>query len=110
MKSEIHNSKFDIIIEVLLILLLIFTPIAFASQVLWAFSLMELGILLIIIIGAVKVISHQFSANISKSQIRNPKSEIKLSYPPSLPFPRHCPSPDGSPAGRIRKAHLAQDV
>ncbi len=68
----------DNTIEILVILLLIFTPIAFGSQVLWAFSLMELGILLIIVLGAVKVISCQLSADISKSQIRNPKSEIKL--------------------------------
>ena len=68
----------DRTIEILLILLLIFTPIAFGSQLLWAFSLMELGILLIIILAAVKVMSNQLSADISKSQIRNPKSEINL--------------------------------
>ena len=53
-------------IEILVILLLIFTPIAFGSQLLWAFSLTELGILLIIILGAVKVISYRLSANSPK--------------------------------------------
>lgn len=38
------------IIKFILIFLLIFTPIAFGSMELWAFSLMELGILLIIIL------------------------------------------------------------
>ena len=61
MKSEIRNPKSDIIIEILLILLLVFTPIAFGSQVLWAFSLMELGILLIIILAAVQVIGNRLS-------------------------------------------------
>lgn len=37
-------------ISILLILLLIFTPIAFGSMEIWAFSLMELGIFLIIIL------------------------------------------------------------
>ena len=51
----------DYAIEILLILLLIFTPIAFGSQMLWAFSLMELGIFLIIILGAVNIMSDQSS-------------------------------------------------
>lgn len=41
-------------INVILILLIIFTPIAFGSVELWAFSLMELGILLIIILWAIQ--------------------------------------------------------
>ncbi len=51
----------DFFIKWVLIFLLVFTPIAYGSQVLWAFSLMELGILLIIILAAVKVISYQSS-------------------------------------------------
>jgi len=47
--------------EILVIILLVFTPIAFGSQVLWAFSLMELGILLIIILKL--AISHQLLEN-----------------------------------------------
>jgi O-antigen ligase len=69
----------DYAIEILLILLLIFTPIAFGSQLLWAFSLTELGILLIIILGAVKVVSYRLSANIAKSKIQNPKSKMDSS-------------------------------
>jgi len=38
----------------ILILLLIFTPIAFGSMEMWAFSLMELGILLLIILWSVQ--------------------------------------------------------
>jgi O-antigen ligase len=41
-------------IKFILIFLLIFTPIAFGSMELWAFSIMELGILLIIIFWAVQ--------------------------------------------------------
>ena len=41
------------LIKYILILLIIFTPIAFGSMELWAFSIMELGILLIIILWSV---------------------------------------------------------
>jgi len=86
-KSEIRTSKFEIVIEILLILLIIFTPIAFGSQVLWAFSLMELGILLIIILWAVQRLGYRPPVTIprndleseirtSKSEIPNPQSEI----------------------------------
>jgi O-antigen ligase len=44
------------VIKLILIFLLIFTPIAFGSVELWAFSLMELGILLIIILAAIQKI------------------------------------------------------
>ena len=43
----------DKAIKIILIFLLIFTPIAFGSMELWAFSLMELGILLVIILFAI---------------------------------------------------------
>jgi len=42
------------LIKVILMLLIIFTPIAFGSVELWAFSIMELGILLIIILWSVQ--------------------------------------------------------
>jgi O-antigen ligase len=42
------------LIKSILILLIIFTPIAFGSMELWAFSIMELGILLIIILWAIQ--------------------------------------------------------
>jgi len=47
-------TMFDRLIKILLILLLIFTPIAFGSMEIWAFSLMELGIFLIIILGTLQ--------------------------------------------------------
>ena len=42
------------LIKLILIFLIIFTPIAFGSIELWAFSVMELGILLVIILWAVQ--------------------------------------------------------
>ncbi len=47
-------TMFNSLIKFILIGLLIFTPIAFGSMELWAFSLMELGILLIIILWAIQ--------------------------------------------------------
>ena len=57
------------LIQVLLILLFIFTPIAFGSVELWAFSLMELGILLIIILWAIQSLL-----------LRTPHSEIRIPH------------------------------
>jgi O-antigen ligase len=45
---------FNYLIKFILVVLIIFTPIAFSSIELWAFSLMELGILLIIILWAIQ--------------------------------------------------------
>jgi hypothetical protein len=83
-----RNPKFEIIIEILLILLLIFTPLAFGSQVFWAYSLMELGILLVIILWAVQRLSHRspttgLSVNV-QSEIRTPKSEIASNPRPRI--------------------------
>ncbi len=44
----------NFLIKLLLIFLLVFTPVAFGSVEVWAFSVMELGILLIIILWAVQ--------------------------------------------------------
>ncbi len=68
----------DSTIEILLILLLIFTPLAFGSQVPWAYFLMELGILLIIILWAAQRLSHRLSANRyeNKSAIANAKVDM----------------------------------
>jgi len=44
----------DIAIKSIVIFLIIFTPIAFGSMELWAFSVMELGILLILILWAIQ--------------------------------------------------------
>jgi O-antigen ligase len=62
----------DFFIKWVLILLLVFTPIAFGSQVLWAFSLMELGILLIIILWAIKGLVSSFTH--TKGDIQNPQT------------------------------------
>jgi len=84
LKSAIRNPKSEITIEILLILLLVFTPIAFGSQVIWAFSLMELGILLIIILWAIKLLLSQIlkpqSSILSDPQASNlaPQSSIRL--------------------------------
>ena len=47
----INLHMFDKTIKLILILLAIFTPIAIGSMEIWAFSLMELSILLVIILG-----------------------------------------------------------
>jgi len=47
-------TKLNLFIKFILILLIIFTPIAFGSVELWAFSVMELGILLIIILWTIQ--------------------------------------------------------
>ena len=66
-------------INVILILLIIFTPIAFGSVELWAFSLMELGILLIIILWAIqKIITPNSKLKTSQSAIRNPQSAMVM--------------------------------
>ena len=62
------------LIQVLLILLFIFTPIAFGSVELWAFSLMELGILLIIILWSIQ-----------SFLLRTPYAAIRH-LPSALPF------------------------
>jgi putative inorganic carbon (HCO3(-)) transporter len=58
----------------LLILLFVFTPIAFGSIELWAFSLMELGILLIIILWSIQ----SFLLRTPHSEIRIPHSKISM--------------------------------
>ena len=78
------REMIDRTIEILLILLLIFTPIAFGSQLLWAFSLMELGILLIIILWAVKGLGYQLSVTRKSTnnelRITNSQSRITNNY------------------------------
>jgi O-antigen ligase len=61
------------IIQFILIFLFIFTPIAFGSMDLWAFSLMELGILFMIILWTIKRLRDQSS---HPSPISNPPSRI----------------------------------
>jgi O-antigen ligase len=62
---------FDKLIQIILALLFIFTPVVFGSVELWAFSLMELGILLIVILAAVQAL---FSPH---SQPKTPDSELR---------------------------------
>jgi len=70
----------DRIIKYTLIFLVIFTPVAFGSMDFWAFSLMELGILLIIILWAIQnlVRSSEFGVRSSQSEIGIPQSAIVL--------------------------------
>ena len=71
--------SFDPVIKLILIVLLIFTPFAFGSVEIWAFSLMELGILLII---ALYVLQESFfspnSAIDYNSAFRIPHSALVL--------------------------------
>jgi O-antigen ligase len=65
-------------ITLLLIALILFTPVAFGSMEPWAFSLMELGILLIIVLwaiqsGIVRLLASEKSFN---SAVDNPQSAI----------------------------------
>ena len=63
------------LIKFLLIFLLVFTPIAFGSFELWAFSLMEFGILLMIILWAIQSI---FKKDFTDSELRTPNSPFCL--------------------------------
>ena len=73
---------FDSVIKLILIALLIFTPIAFGSGEIWAFSLMELGILLIIVLYVIQefLIRTPHSASDYNSAIRNPQSAFVLCF------------------------------
>lgn len=44
----------DTLIQIVLIVLLVFTPVAFGAVELWAYTLMELGILLMVLVAAVE--------------------------------------------------------
>ncbi len=64
----------------ILMLLFVFTPIAFGSVEIWAFSLMELGILLLIILWSIQNLTRSSAFRIQnlKSVIRNPQSAMPL--------------------------------
>ena len=73
------------LIKSILILLIIFTPIAFGSMELWAFSMMELGILLMIILWAIQsLILRTPNSNLHTS---NPESKTFNSQPNTLNSP-----------------------
>jgi len=67
-------------IKLLLIGLILFTPIAFGAMELWALSIMELGILLIIILWAIETGIVRFLASEKSfgSAITNPPSAIPM--------------------------------
>jgi O-antigen ligase len=71
------------IIKLILIILLVFTPIIFGSMELWAFSVMELGILLMIILWAIQSItgSRQLAKGNSQSLINDPNDHNVLNVP-----------------------------
>ena len=73
--------SFDPVIKLILIILLVFTPLAFGSVAIWAFSLMELGILLIIILFTVQQL---FFARNSELGTRN----SAIDYNSAFPIPR----------------------
>ena len=62
-------------IKFLLILLFVFTPIAFGSIVLWAFSLMELGILLMLVLWTIQ---SAIQDSLIHSELRTPNYKIFL--------------------------------
>jgi O-antigen ligase len=68
------------VIKLLLIALILFTPLAFGSMELWAFSLMELGILLIIILWAIRtgIVRLRGSEKSSNSAIYNPQPTLPM--------------------------------
>jgi len=67
---------FDSVIKLILIALLIFTPIAFGSVEIWAFSLMELGILLIMVLYVIQ----EFLIRNPHSALRTPHSAFVLCF------------------------------
>jgi O-antigen ligase len=70
------------IINFILIGLIIFTPIAFGSVELWAFSLVELGILLIIVLWAIQ----SFILRTPNFELRTPNSNERIHAFTHLPI------------------------
>lgn len=66
------------IIKLLLIALILFTPLAFGSMEIWAYSLMELGILLIVILWAVQAGMTGFRAKEKSLQSAIPNSQSSI--------------------------------
>jgi O-antigen ligase len=70
---------FDTLIKLILISLFIFTPIALGSIEIWAFSSMELGILLVIILATIgRLFSPPSAIRHPQFAIRNSQSKILL--------------------------------
>ena len=71
------------LITLLLVFLIIFTPIAFGSIELWAYSVMELGILFIIILWAVQKLiprTSNSSLQASNSELRTSNSKLTIPF------------------------------
>ena len=92
-----HSAMLNTFIKFLLIFLIIFTPLFFGSVELWAFSLMELGILLIIILGVLQNLftpnsllkTQNFKLQAPNSELLTPNSSLKnplsaISHQPSV--------------------------
>jgi len=79
------------IIKSILILLIIFTPIAFGSMELWAFSIMELGILLMIILFAIQRFHFRSTngPNVPNDPNYVNEQRINPSTPPRITVSRH---------------------
>jgi putative inorganic carbon (HCO3(-)) transporter len=75
-------------LQLILVILFIFTPVAFGSMELWAFSVMELGILLLIVLWAIQnlVGSSEFACLPARQGIRNLKSAMHNAEPAILVF------------------------
>jgi hypothetical protein len=93
-------------INFILISLLIFTPIAFASMDFWAFSLMELGILFMIILWAIQFGLIALKRRSFTSELKTPNSE--LDSPCFFPLPDSFP--DDSPAFGSSKSFIPQKL
>jgi O-antigen ligase len=80
----------DIVIKLILMVLIILTPVAFGSVELWAFSVMELGILLIIILWAiqnmVQIKSTHLRINPSTHQRIHPSTHPRIDASARLPI------------------------
>ncbi len=71
---------FDRLMKILLIALILFTPVAFGSMELWAFSLMELGILFIIVLWAIQtgILRLRAPEKSLQSAVRRPHSALPI--------------------------------
>jgi O-antigen ligase len=70
----------DRLIQILLALFLIFTPIAFGSMEVWGFSLMELGILFVILLGTIQSLIRKALASFESDAIRNQQAAIPVIF------------------------------
>ena len=81
----------DIVIKLILMLLIVLTPVAFGSVELWAFSTMELGILLMIILFAIQRFHFRSTngPNVPNDPNYVNEQRINPSTPPRIKVSRH---------------------